>query len=395
MSGPRAPRWRRAGALVLGSALALVCAEVLVQVWLRHFADERAFERFASYPELTARLAADPPRHRPHYYLGYTATPGYPSVPVPRGRAANRHNALGFRGAELETPKPPGRFRVACIGGSTTYTSEVRNWRLSYPALLQEELVRGGADADVINAGLASWTSFEALINFELRLLPLEPDLLVVYHGVNDLHARLVWPPEAYGPDNSGTRGGIESYVFLPRPWESSALARLVGVRAGWLAPHSTRVKLKWRAATYQADAYNQQWESGRYPSGLFAEVPAERMLAENPPEPFRRNLENLALLAHARGVRVVLATFAHSTLFEDYPWSASELHQAGYAEMNAVVREVAAATGAHLYDFAAAFPEDRKNYTDGIHVTRAGARLKARLFAAELLEHDLVPHER
>ena len=56
----------------------------------------------------------------------------------------------------------------------------------------------------MINAGLAGWSSWESMINFQLRLLDLEPDLIIVYHAVNVLHARLVWPPEAYQPDNSG-----------------------------------------------------------------------------------------------------------------------------------------------------------------------------------------------
>ena len=29
-------------------------------------------------------------------------------------------NSLGFRGPEIETPKPPGRIRLAFLGGSTT-----------------------------------------------------------------------------------------------------------------------------------------------------------------------------------------------------------------------------------------------------------------------------------
>ena len=34
-------------------------------------------------------------------------------------------NSLGFRGPELPRKKPPGTYRIAFLGGSTTYCAEV------------------------------------------------------------------------------------------------------------------------------------------------------------------------------------------------------------------------------------------------------------------------------
>ena len=128
--------------------------------------------------------------------------------------------------------------------------------------LLGETLAeRTGIDVDVINAGLASWTSYESMINFELRLLDLEPDLLIMYHAVNDLHARMVWPPQAYRGDNSGRRVAAETTLIMPSPLESSAVARMLMVRTGLVRSHSDMDRFRNPAAeAYVGTDYNGQW---------------------------------------------------------------------------------------------------------------------------------------
>ena len=37
-------------------------------------------------------------------------------------------------------------------------------------------------------------------------------------------------------------------------------------------------------------------------------------------------------------------------------------------------------------------FPADKKYYTDGLHVTVEGSRLKAKLFADYIVENKLIP---
>ena len=127
--------------------------------------------------------------------------------------------------------------------------------------------------------------------------------------------------------------------------------------------------------------------------SALRAAVSAEEIVRSNPPRYFQRNLEDLVSVAQARGIEVVLMTFAHSPNFPHNPWSADPLHEAGYAEMNAVTRAVAAAKGVHLFDFAAAFSPERRYWSnDGIHVNRDGSELKARIIAEYLVEEGLIP---
>jgi lysophospholipase L1-like esterase len=80
------------------------------------------------------------------------------------------------------------------IGGSTTYTIKVEDDDKTFTQQLEWIIANdyGYRNVEVINAGVGGYTSWESLINLEFRVLNLQPDLIAVYHGVNDIHARLV-----------------------------------------------------------------------------------------------------------------------------------------------------------------------------------------------------------
>ena len=373
--------------LVLLSGLAaLALAEAGACLWLAR-QEPAVFARYASFSELRDRAADDERKVKWawHPYIGPWATPGFE-----RGR--NRHNALGYRGAEIDVPKPAGRFRIVCAGGSTTYTTAVDDWRASYPAQLERILRATGRDVDVVNAGVANWSSFETLINFQLRVLDLEPDLVIVYHAVNDVHTRFVWPPEAYRGDNSGFRRADVEPFQVPGILEASTALRILLIRLGRIpSPSDLRSTLGRPADTYWGDRIRFAHVRDRA-AGLPAGVTALTMLDANPPVWFRRNLENLVALARSRGIGVTLATFAHCPAFVANPVTAAPEYVRALAEHNDVLRALAAELDLPLFDFAAAFPNEPRLYADGIHVNEFGALRKAQLFAAFLVERGLVP---
>ncbi|MFT6079010.1 MAG: hypothetical protein ACJAYX_002992 [Planctomycetota bacterium] len=84
--------------------------------------------------------------------------------------------------------------RIAFVGGSTTYGEGVPDYHMSVPQLIELGMQHEGKQVQSINAGCPGWTSLETLLNFQMRLLDLEPDYLVFYHGINDVLPRMVWP---------------------------------------------------------------------------------------------------------------------------------------------------------------------------------------------------------
>ncbi|MBN2313747.1 MAG: SGNH/GDSL hydrolase family protein, partial [Sedimentisphaerales bacterium] len=307
-------------------------------------------------------------------------------------RENNKHNSLAYRSDEIEIPKPEGQFRIVCMGGSTTYTTEVEDYHLSYPNLLETELKSRGYDhVRVINAGVGSWTSYESLINFELRILDLEPDMIIVYHAVNDILTRLVWPPEAYKGDNSGAAAPVA--MTMPSILEYSTLLRYLMIRADIIKPHSSmdRQLAAKPDSSWSLEFYDQKVK-GTYPEAIFKTASAQKMFETNQPKYFKRNIEHIALIANHRGIKTVLATFAYSPEFTNVPTVASEEFKTAFTEMNETLKSIASEMAINLFDFARVFPVDKGLFTDGLHVNIEGVRLKAKLFADYLIENKLVP---
>lgn len=374
----------------ISAFVTLIFLEIGARVYLFNFATDEDFTTFASLRQLDkasrqGKVGGEPTIAH-HRYLGYTLTPNYEDA-----EEGNRHNALGYRGEEIVQPKPEGEFRIVAIGGSTTYTTRVDDYRLSYPALLEKELQeRGYRNVKVINAGVPGWESWNLLIDFGLRTLDLDPDMVVIYTGYNDFKPRIV-EPQAYRSDNSGRAAPMIERVYMPNWLEYSTLYRIVAILADWMEPHTSYNTINSSPETYLADEFHDQLKTGK-PHEAFEEMTVKEILAANPPIYFQRNIENIVAMAQDREIDILLATMALYPNGEIDPRAASEEYQIAIAQHNQVLKDIAASKGESLFDFAAVFPQDLQYFEDGVHVTEAGSRLKAKLFADFIVANELVP---
>lgn len=370
---------------VLSTLFTFAFLEVLANVYLFRLVNENSFIRYASLHQLQKRTIANNPRYAPHRYLGYYPTPNYV-------KGKNRHNSLGYRGEEIKIPKPDAQFRIVCLGGSTTYTGKIEDYKKSYPDLLENYLKgKGYRNVEVVNAGVSGWRSWESLINLELRVLDLDPDMIIVYHGINDIQARFIWPPEAYRGDNSGYLAPNLTGIFMPSVFEYSTLLRILMIRTGMTNSHAAFETIIGRhSATYYGSLFREQWSRGIYPKGIFIEISATTMLERNRPVYFERNMRNMIVIADNRGIEVVLSSFAYSPLFDQSRVSSQE-YVSAHAEHKQLVEELAEQMDVHFFDFASKFPTDKRYYTDGRHVNEEGAQLKAELFGDFLIEKQLL----
>ena len=356
--------------------------------YLLHIASVDEFNELASINQIKARYGDDVFENSdivteagtdgilyvPHHYLGYTLKPSFQ-------RGNNRHNSLGFRGAEIALEKPENVYRIATLGGSTTYGEFVPDYTDSYPHQLEDYLRQNGySQAEVVNAGIPAYSSYQSLINLTYRVLPLEPDLLIFYQGYNDIHTRFVYPYSNYVGDNSGFIAPYVSDTVMPAIWEYSTALRILGIRAGATKPHAA---LDWHRLS-PADSnwlgeFSKQWLQGAYPNGIFAEVSGLEMLENNPPVHFQRNMRNMIAIANAHEIDVLVSTFATSPIFDE-PTVASDEYVFALAQHNDLTRQVAQSTGTAFYDFAADFSDDPALFTDGRHMTQLGNRIRAQL---------------
>jgi hypothetical protein len=96
-------------------------------------------------------------------------------------------NSFGLRGAEPAIPKPPGVFRVICLGDETTLapqTPEAETFCVRLGESLRQQL---GRNVEVINAGVPGYCPLLSYLQCKHQLLPLQPDLLILNFDMSDV----------------------------------------------------------------------------------------------------------------------------------------------------------------------------------------------------------------
>ncbi|MFQ5507282.1 MAG: SGNH/GDSL hydrolase family protein, partial [Planctomycetota bacterium] len=94
-------------------------------------------------------------------------------------------SSQGFRGPEVETPKPQGVYRIMAYGDSNTEGGAQGTWTL----VLERELSEAARELryEVLNAGCAGYSSYQGIMRFKQEVDEFEPDLVLVSFGWNDL----------------------------------------------------------------------------------------------------------------------------------------------------------------------------------------------------------------
>lgn len=328
----------------------LVMFEIGAYIWLNYWASPGEFRRYALYSQIEPEEFL----WTAHHYLNYYPAPNY-------NRELTAHNSLGYRGDEISIKKPEGVYRIVILGGSAVYTEKVKDNAQTFPVQLENILRQdyGYQNVEVINGGVPGYTTWESLINLEFRVLDLEPDLIIIYHNTNDVHARLV-EPAAYRGDNSGYRKQWhESDITW---WEHSTILRILSRKLDW----TNQVQLD-----DFVDAPTLIEYTGTEPTTT---------LQNNPPIYFRRNLSNMIAIARENNIKVIMATWAFSPHFGDY--ASWPYYQQAYAEQNQVIWEVGRSHQVPVFDYGAVMSQSPDYWADGRHVNEAGALLKAQLFA-------------
>jgi lysophospholipase L1-like esterase len=352
---------------VFSLVLTFIMLEIGARLWLNYLASPEQHDRYVLFTSIDPKEFA----FTPHPYLSYYPTPNY-------RKGLTAHNSLGYRNDEFPLEKPSGVFRIVALGGSSTYDVSIKDNADTFTAQLERLLKEdyGYHNVQVINAGVPGYNSWEILVNLEFRVLDLDPDLIIIYEGTNDVHARMV-EPSAYRGDDLGRRQAW--HVPSVALWEHSALLRILS-RAMNLT-RQVSIDDFVSSSTYVSWPYEYRLSEDN--------LDPTEILKENPPIYFRRNLENMSAIAKEHGVKIMFSTWAYSPYLNDY---ASEgYYQQGFQENNAVVKEVAADQQIPLFDFVEFMPQDAKYWADGRHVNEAGALVKAKLFAEFIHAQGLI----
>ena len=297
-----------------------------------------------------------------------------PSTTLPDGLVTN---AFGFRGRPVPFQRSPKTVRIVFVGASTV--AEIHEFPFSGPEYMENWLNHWAAARkldvrfEVLNAGRESVHSMDIAAIVRNEVAPLRPDLVVYYEGGNQLNLNTVVKEVPKGEP-------------LPAGW----LAR-------WLRQAATYSALARRAEGLMVGS---EWPKPDY------EITWPKGLDEMDPDITRpdlpvnlstiiRNLDSIrADLAKVNGELsvasfhwlvkdgMVLNSVGHKPILETlniryFPYRYRDLARLTDFE-NRVFAKYNATHGLPFIDVARYMPYDPDLFSDAIHNTPAGIRLRA-----------------
>lgn len=205
--------WRlRACLVLLGPLVCLLVLEGTARLWLGSRGEEFSNQYWLLDPELGARVR-----------------PGYVGLDV-QGLAVEI-SSRGLRNPELDAEPDPARPRILVLGDSVTYGFGVKADE-AYPRQLEVQLAALGSPAEVINAGVTGYTTYQGLRFLERDLLDLQPDVVLFAFMNNDRWDARGKPHDAEGMRAEYARRGERAWFYY-----HTALGRIaLRFRAGGLA---------------------------------------------------------------------------------------------------------------------------------------------------------------
>jgi lysophospholipase L1-like esterase len=278
-----------------------------------------------------------------------------------------RINSLGFRGPEILQPRPPNGLRFAFLGASTNFCAENSSNAATWPDLVWTYFQQAEPDLkwDYINAGVPGYSVEDSLKDFNVRVAPLYPDVVVIYHATNDLSV----DTRELARQKSLFSGKAETDNWLVK---YSVLVRLIELN----------LQIRQRQRRAQAGAAHLEYNPVELSQG------------------FHRRLRELVQAAQRVSPVVAVATFsikmrrdqspqqqlrnANSSLYY-MPYMSLQGLLDGFAQYNQVIRDVARETGAILIEGENDIPGDDAYFNDSVHFTDAGSAAMARRIEAAL----------
>lgn len=256
-------------------------------------------------------------------------------------------------GRDIIVPKPEGLYRIHCLGASTTANYLIyKEEAYSYPLQLEKVLKSRFPDRniEVNNCGVGGYTTAEILVKFLLDLIDTKPDLVVFYHGYNDLPASLT---TGFQSDYSHARRNLgetyHQYRTASRfPYIPLAVYNFF---VNVFFPQNLRYTLLASVARGMIDIQNEF-------KGL---------------ETYKRNIEHLIHICNGNGIQIVLSTFCHYLHSRKKMNPLHLKYGEGVVLENEIIKELAQKHSLPLVDNDALIPRQDDYFVDSIHFSHQG----------------------
>ncbi|MDA9321669.1 SGNH/GDSL hydrolase family protein [Gammaproteobacteria bacterium] len=330
--------------------------------------------------KLEKRVEADRLLAKPHPYVPYVYKPNHGSglsnevnYPLHKGKFSFSKlvtNKMGFANGpngnrDVSQNKPKNFYRINCLGASTTgnYLTE-NNQNYSYPLMLEKILSDTyNSKIEVNNFGQGGYNSADILVRFLLDIIETSPDLVIIYHGYNDIDAYL---KPGFKSDYSHSRKSLgEEY------WKFE-----IGDKIPSLPFHFIHFLFdKW----FPISSRNSLLDFVSKGDIDLKQDPSQGLII------FKRNLENLIKICLSKNIDVAISTFCHFMYKGTEKSSFHRKYNEIVAKENEIIRQLSEKYKVTLIDNAAMMPNKEKYFVDTVHFTPDGMKLLAKNIANSL----------
>ena len=324
----------------------------------------------------------------PDYEITTEAEDGLPGI---QGQNTFSINNMGFRGDNLAVPKPFNEFRIFIIGGSSAeclYIDDSQSIDATLQDYLQEH-VSPDISIKVYNAGKSGDASDDHISMLAHRVVHLEPDMIIVFSGINDLTRSI------YGYDYlhyiKTSKGRVPIFRLLATEFQ---------------IPRRLYYLIKRISPTTQ-DVLEQITKKSNYKEKieLRKSVPVTNETPRVDRKAYINNLKSIIGLAKGHGIQLVFVTQQTTwnspvdPRVSNWHWM---LHCNGktYREdfmdealeaLNEVMRQVSIEQAIPIYDLAKLLPKSLEFFYDDVHFNVRGASIVGEDLGKYILQSKLI----
>ena len=315
---------------------------------------------------------------------------------VPKPNDKKLHiNRWGFRGEDIERIKPSQTYRIFVVGGSTVYSDRVA-FELSHARILEKQLRERypTLSIEVQNAGTHWHTSQHSLMKILFNIQDFNPDMIIIYHAINDLYRSFSQKSFTLGP----YQNDYSHYLGPMAPMMREYLKEHTGPRVLTLERVRTYFARDWFADFRDIPKDDSTSNLSEVSVNNWPSLPA-----------FERNMKNLALLVKSLEMELVMASQPYlyrrdlnkmelekilfPATFCRIGRSKADISSMikGMEAFNDVSRRIADSHGVLFVDLERFVPKSLKYFQDDVHYTEEGNRIIGQNFAEQIIANGYV----
>jgi lysophospholipase L1-like esterase len=364
----------------------LICLP-LVEVALNLVAPVR--DPYEAYKYVNQYVKSEFP---PNYFFQTEVEHGLPGV---RGRHLFTINNMGYRGDRLTTPKPDGEFRIFLVGGSSAecfYLDDSASIGFILQDRLNEQL--SGDAVRVYNAGKSGDASDDHVSMLVHRIVHLEPDMVIVFSGINDL-SRSIYGYDYLHYVKGDPRSGYSILKFVFTEFQ-------IGRRLYYLLKRLSPTDEQVLEEITEVSNYRAKID-------LRKSAPVSNKRPKTDVEAYAKNLRTIVGTAQAQGIQLVFMTQQstwnsavdpeaqnwHWMLYRNGVTYREDFMDEALESYNDVIREIARKHDVPLYDLATVMPKSLDYFYDDVHFNVPGAKKAGTALASFILEQGLLEQHR